>query len=132
MNVAIFTDNDFDKVNGVTTSLRAVLKHAPEGIRPRIYTASDIGVDEPEAFVPVRPARHAMAATMVLLAAAGALVGADGPRGERDTQARGEPRGVGRVHRAVHVVHDASRRPDRPRRPAVGRSGPAVDATAHR
>ena len=29
MNVAIFTDNDFDKVNGVTTTLRAVLEHAP-------------------------------------------------------------------------------------------------------
>jgi len=40
MNVAIFTDNDFGKVNGVTTSLKAVLRHAPEGIRPRIYTAA--------------------------------------------------------------------------------------------
>src|SRR6266849_106252 len=29
MNVAIFTDNDFGKVNGVTTALRAVLDHAP-------------------------------------------------------------------------------------------------------
>jgi glycosyltransferase involved in cell wall biosynthesis len=39
MNVAIFTDNDFGKVNGVTTSLKAALRYAPEGIRPRIYTA---------------------------------------------------------------------------------------------
>ena len=30
MNVAIFTDNDFDKVNGVTTTLRAVLAHTLE------------------------------------------------------------------------------------------------------
>jgi glycosyltransferase involved in cell wall biosynthesis len=44
MRVAVFTDNDFDKVNGVTTTLRAVLKHAPSGIQPRIYTASDLSV----------------------------------------------------------------------------------------
>ena len=34
MNVAIFTDNDFDKVNGVTTTLTAALRHAPEGHPP--------------------------------------------------------------------------------------------------
>ena len=33
MNVAIFTDNDFDKVNGVTTTFRAALQSAPAGIR---------------------------------------------------------------------------------------------------
>jgi hypothetical protein len=32
MNVAIFTDNDFDKVNGVTTTFKAALKSAPAGI----------------------------------------------------------------------------------------------------
>ena len=41
MNVAIFTDNDFNKVNGVTTTLRAVLDHAPPDIEPRIYTCED-------------------------------------------------------------------------------------------
>src|SRR5262245_44650118 len=45
MRVAIFTDNDFDKVNGVTTTLKAVLGHAPEGIEPRIYTAADTALD---------------------------------------------------------------------------------------
>ena len=48
MRVAIFTDNDFDKVNGVTTTLKAVLRHAPEGIEPRIYTAAEVGVDDRE------------------------------------------------------------------------------------
>ncbi len=48
MNVAIFTDNDFDKVNGVTTTLRAVLRHAPPGIRPRVYTAARHAVDQPD------------------------------------------------------------------------------------
>jgi glycosyltransferase involved in cell wall biosynthesis len=48
MRVAVFTDNDFDKVNGVTTTLRAVLKHAPSGIQPRIYTASDLAVATPD------------------------------------------------------------------------------------
>jgi glycosyltransferase involved in cell wall biosynthesis len=48
MRVAIFTDNDFEKVNGVTTTLKAVLRHAPPGIRPRVYTASRLEVDEPE------------------------------------------------------------------------------------
>ncbi len=48
MNVAIFTDNDFGNVNGVTTSLKAVLRHAPEAMHPRIYTASDLGVDSPD------------------------------------------------------------------------------------
>jgi glycosyltransferase involved in cell wall biosynthesis len=45
MRVAIFTDNDFDKVNGVTTTLQAVLKYAPDEIEPRVYTASEAAVD---------------------------------------------------------------------------------------
>ena len=48
MNVAIFTDNDFDKVNGVTTTLSAALRCAPSDIRLRIYTASSIAIDAPE------------------------------------------------------------------------------------
>jgi len=32
MRVAVFTDNDFDKVNGVTTALTALLDHAPPDI----------------------------------------------------------------------------------------------------
>jgi glycosyltransferase involved in cell wall biosynthesis len=48
MNVAIFTDNDFDKVNGVTTTLTAALRHAPAGMRLRIYTAAAMAVDAPE------------------------------------------------------------------------------------
>lgn len=40
MNVAIFTDNDFDKINGVTTTIRAALRMAPAGIRLRVYTAA--------------------------------------------------------------------------------------------
>jgi glycosyltransferase involved in cell wall biosynthesis len=42
MRVALFTDNDFDKVNGVTTTLKAVLRHAPRNWQPRIYTASEV------------------------------------------------------------------------------------------
>lgn len=48
MNVAIFTDNDFDKVNGVTTTLTAVLRHAPADVRPRVYTAAALNCDTPE------------------------------------------------------------------------------------
>ena len=47
MNVAIFTDNDFGKVNGVTTTLKAVLEYAPAHIRPRIYTCERGGCDRP-------------------------------------------------------------------------------------
>jgi glycosyltransferase involved in cell wall biosynthesis len=50
MKVAIFTDNDFGKVNGVTTTLRAVQRHAPADIRTRIYTCEDTGVDEDQYF----------------------------------------------------------------------------------
>jgi glycosyltransferase involved in cell wall biosynthesis len=50
MRVAIFTDNDFAKVNGVTTTLKAVLRYAPEGIEPRIYTAADRAADDPDYF----------------------------------------------------------------------------------
>ena len=39
MRVAIFTDNDFDETNGVTTTLRAVLRHLPDDVHARIYTA---------------------------------------------------------------------------------------------
>jgi glycosyltransferase involved in cell wall biosynthesis len=47
MGVAIFTDNDFDKTNGVTTTLKALLRHAPPDLRLRIYTMSSLDVDEP-------------------------------------------------------------------------------------
>jgi glycosyltransferase involved in cell wall biosynthesis len=45
MRVAIFTDNDFEKVNGVTTTLRAVLEHAPDELDLRIYTCDSIGIE---------------------------------------------------------------------------------------
>lgn len=48
MNVAIFTDNDFGKVNGVTTTLNAVLAHVPQDLRVRIYTAAELGIDQPQ------------------------------------------------------------------------------------
>src|SRR5688572_28975072 len=48
MNVAIFTDNDFDKINGVTTTLTAALRHVPSSLRLRIYTAATLPVDTPE------------------------------------------------------------------------------------
>lgn len=48
MKVAIFTDNDFGKVNGVTTTLRAVLGHLPPDIQARIYTCESEAVDTPD------------------------------------------------------------------------------------
>jgi glycosyltransferase involved in cell wall biosynthesis len=45
MKVAIFTDNDFDKVNGVTTTFRAALQSAPAGIHLRVYTAASLPVE---------------------------------------------------------------------------------------
>jgi glycosyltransferase involved in cell wall biosynthesis len=48
MSVAIFTDNDFDKTNGVTTTLKALLRHTPADLRLRIYTLSAVAVDEPD------------------------------------------------------------------------------------
>src|SRR5262249_9003403 len=45
MKVAIFTDNDFEKVNGVTTTLRAVLEYAPDDLDLRIYTCDSVGID---------------------------------------------------------------------------------------
>ncbi len=48
MKVAVFTDNDFDKINGVTTTLTAVLRHAPPEIKTRIYTAAALGADQPD------------------------------------------------------------------------------------
>lgn len=47
MRVAVFTDNDFDKVNGVTTALTALLEHAPPDLAPRVYTAAALGADAP-------------------------------------------------------------------------------------
>lgn len=46
MRVGLFTDNDFSKVNGVTTTLRAVLRHLPADIAARVYTADDVGRDD--------------------------------------------------------------------------------------
>jgi glycosyltransferase involved in cell wall biosynthesis len=48
MRVAVFTDADFDRPNSATTTLAALLRHAPPDVRPRIYTLSDLDVDEPE------------------------------------------------------------------------------------
>jgi glycosyltransferase involved in cell wall biosynthesis len=48
VNVAVFTDNDFDKVNGVTTTLSAALAYAPPGMRLRIYTAARRAADRAE------------------------------------------------------------------------------------
>jgi glycosyltransferase involved in cell wall biosynthesis len=48
MKVAIFTDNDFGKVNGVTTTLRAVLDHAPDSLDLRIYTCETNGIETPD------------------------------------------------------------------------------------
>jgi glycosyltransferase involved in cell wall biosynthesis len=45
MKIAIFTDNDFGKVNGVTTTLRAVLEHAPDDLDLRIYTCDSAGIE---------------------------------------------------------------------------------------
>jgi glycosyltransferase involved in cell wall biosynthesis len=47
MNVGIFTDNDFSKVNGVRTALRAILDHAPADIRARIYTCENRRIELP-------------------------------------------------------------------------------------
>lgn len=48
MNVAVFTDNDFDKINGVTTTLTAALHYAPPTMRVRVYTAGTLPVDTPQ------------------------------------------------------------------------------------
>lgn len=48
MKVAVFTDNDFDKINGVTTTLKAVLQYAPADIEARIFTAAARGSDRPD------------------------------------------------------------------------------------
>jgi glycosyltransferase involved in cell wall biosynthesis len=53
MNVAIFTDNDFDKINGVTTTFRAALRSAPAGIHLRVYTAAAAPV-ETDAYLALR------------------------------------------------------------------------------
>lgn len=46
--IAIITDNDFNKITGVTTTLKAVLRHAPADLRLRVYTAADLGVNTPD------------------------------------------------------------------------------------
>jgi glycosyltransferase involved in cell wall biosynthesis len=48
VNVAIFTDNDFGKVNGVTTTLTAALDCAPPGMHLRVYTAAALEVATPD------------------------------------------------------------------------------------
>jgi len=53
MNVAVFTDNDFDKINGVTTTSRAALQSSPPGIHLRVYTAAQWPV-ESEKYLAVR------------------------------------------------------------------------------
>jgi glycosyltransferase involved in cell wall biosynthesis len=53
MKVAIFTDNDFDKINGVTTTFRAALQSAPAGIHLRVYTAAQLPV-ETDAYLALR------------------------------------------------------------------------------
>lgn len=47
-SVAVITDNDFNKVSGVTTTLKAVLRHAPPDLTVKVYTAADVEVDAPD------------------------------------------------------------------------------------
>lgn len=47
MRVAVLTDNDFAKVNGVTTTLKAVLRHAPPDLAPHVYTFAGRPSDQP-------------------------------------------------------------------------------------
>ena len=46
MRIAVFTDADFDCASDVTAALDALLRHAPADVRPRVYTLSDLEVDE--------------------------------------------------------------------------------------
>jgi glycosyltransferase involved in cell wall biosynthesis len=46
MRIAIYTDNDFGKVNGVTTTLQALLQWTPPDMAVRIYTADATGAAE--------------------------------------------------------------------------------------
>ena len=48
LNVGVFTDNDFEKVNGVTTSLRAAIDHAPSDVHVRVYTCDASGLETPQ------------------------------------------------------------------------------------
>lgn len=48
LRVAVFTDNDFEKVNGVTTALSAMLARVPDDLSVRVYTASRLGADHPD------------------------------------------------------------------------------------
>jgi glycosyltransferase involved in cell wall biosynthesis len=45
VRVAVFTDNDFEKVNGVTTTLKAVLRFADGPVQARVYTAGSHAVE---------------------------------------------------------------------------------------
>ena len=44
MRVGIFTDNDFGKINGVTTTLKAVLDHVPSDVHVRVYTSAPTAI----------------------------------------------------------------------------------------
>src|SRR4029453_4659968 len=50
VRVGIFTDNDFDKINGVTTTLKAGLGFGDRAIHPRVYAAAALGVGSPSYF----------------------------------------------------------------------------------
>ncbi len=83
VRIAVFTDNDFAKVNGVTTALSALLRHAPPGIEPRIYTHADRAEDRP-GYIALRapgiglPFYHGMRVYLPRLRALCARVRADG------------------------------------------------------
>lgn len=48
MRIAVFTDTDFDAPSGATSTLRALVEHAPEDMPARIYTFADLEVDAPD------------------------------------------------------------------------------------
>ena len=108
MNVAIFTDNDFAKVNGVTTSLRAA-SHAPPGIHPRIYTASDLAVDRDDYFACGVRRPHAVLRRHADVPAVLPGAAAAGPRGSRRSAAlhhAGTGRTGGAVRRLAYRAAD--------------------------
>jgi hypothetical protein len=54
MNPGFFTDNDFAKFSGFTTS-RAVVRHVSADIHIRVYTASDLAEDRDHFFATAAP-----------------------------------------------------------------------------
>ena len=132
MRIAVFTDADFDRASDVTTALDALLRHAPADVRPRVYTLSDLEVDEADYLALWSPAMplafgNSRAAHLPRLVELHRRLKADGST-QSTSRPQGPPVSARACSRLVRACRSSAACTAPTRRLSTGRSGSGARA----